>query len=304
MVASNSGTQLVASASAFFGLKHPQIQVEKYNLYLRLCCDRDQQTFVAHQYATYPFRLSRTFRLDKSNSSRAYLYLMNVSPGLLAGDRLHIGIQVEANARAYLTNQSATKVHSMPVLSSIARTIYAIKVGAKAILEIVPEPLILYKEASFEQFTEVSLHSTSQLFLSEIIVPGRLARAEYYKFNYYLSRLRVLSLEGELIFGDAMRLDGNLNTFKNSFFFLKFPVIANVVVVLPNTELSSLLKKLDVLQEYSSKLILGYSHLPNCNGLLVRIMGTDISSVKICIGHALSYVRQISNQPPLPEIPK
>jgi urease accessory protein len=305
MVASNIGIQLVPNTLASFGLEYPQAQIEKYNLYLRLGCDREQQTFVARQYTTYPFRLSRTFRLDQSNSSRAYLYIMNVSPGVLAGDKLYVSIQVEANARAYLTDQSATKVHSMPISGATAETTYNIKIGAEANLELVPEPLILYKEASYKQVTEVLLHSTSHLFLSEIIVPGRLARSEYYKFNYYLNRLRVFSIEGELIFGDTMRLDGKLSLFKDSFFFLKYPIMATAIAIIPNTDLNNLSKKLDTLvSTYSSKLFLGYSRLPNCEGLFIRVMGTDISSVKVCIQCVLSYIRQISNQPPLPEIPK
>lgn len=301
---------------------------DTWQLDLSLGCDRSQQTFVAHQYTAYPFRLSRVFRLDEGEAKRAYLYLMNSSPGLLAGDDLQIRFKVGRNAQVYLTDQAATKIHSSPQPELIARATYRITVGAGARFEFIPEPIILYANASFEQLTEVTLHPTSQLCLSEIILPGRLARSEYYDFHYYLSRLRVRSLNGDLIFGDAIRLEGQTNPFKDSLFFAQFPIIANLILVLPGVDLDSLSRILeagappDAAQPHPSQsvtpkasserqgnscsqaIISGCSVLPNCNGLLVRLMATEVGSIKAYSRYTLGCVRQITGQPSLPPIPK
>ncbi|MEL6384281.1 MAG: urease accessory protein UreD [Cyanobacteria bacterium J06626_18] len=285
--------------------KTTQNSSDTFQLYLSLGCDRSQQTFVSRQYTAYPFQLSRVFRLDKTNAKRAYLYLMNSSPGLLAGDNLHIGLDIGTNAQVYLTDQAATKIHTSPLPDLIARSTYHVTLGAKASLEFVPEPVILYANASFEQVTEVKLHPTSHVFLSEIVLPGRLARSEFYDFHYYVSRLRVRSLDGDLIFGDAMRLEGHTNPFKDSLFFAKFPIIANIVLVLPGVDLASLIHTLEASTPIdSSKLLSGCSALPNCNGLLVRLMSTEVDSIKEYSQSILNCVRQATEQPSLPHIPK
>lgn len=276
-----------------------------FHLDLSLRCDRQQQTFVAHQYAAYPFRLSRVFRLDPGNAQRAYLYMMNSSPGLLAGDDLRIRLDIGNHTQVYLTDQAATKVHTAPLPGLMARSTYQVTVGAGASLEFMPEPLILYKDASFEQLVNVTLQPSSQLFLTEIVIPGRLARAEYYDFNYYLSRLRVTASDQTLICGDAMRLEGKLNPFKESVFFAKFPVIASVVVVLPDCNLAAITNNIDAFAaDKKLQLLMGYSQLPNCNGLLIRMMGSEVGLLQDGAKCILNHIRQETCQAPLPEVPK
>lgn len=269
---------------------------------------RTGQTFVAQQYTAYPFRLSRTFRLDPGDNRRAYLYLMNSAPGIFGGDRLTLGLTAEANTRLYLTDQAATKVHKMPVTDATvarAQLSWQITVGAGASLEFVPEPLMLYADAQLYQSTTITLHPSSRLFLSEIIVPGRLARAEYYQFREYQNRLQVLAPDGTLLFGDAMRLTGQSNAFKDSFFFAKYPLISNIFIVLPNIDLDTISHELATNPQLNSPhLLTGASPLPNCNGLLIKVMGERVDHIQAYIGQVLASVRNISNEPNLPHIPK
>ncbi len=284
------------------------IAVKDFDFYARMGCDRNNQTFVAQQYMAYPFRLSHTFRLDQDNNRRAYLYLMNSAPGLFGGDRLTLGLTVDPNAQLYLTDQAATKVHKMPVTDAAAaraQLSWQITVGTGASLEFVPEPLMLYADAQLYQSTTITLEPTSNLFLSEIIVPGRLARSEYYQFREYQNRLQVLSPDGNLLFGDAIRLMGQSNPFKDSLFFAKYPLIANVFTVLPNFDLDKLSHELAIHPRLQlAHLLTGLSPLPNCNGLLIKIMGNRVEHIQSYIFEILSCVRTMSNEPNLPYIPK
>jgi urease accessory protein len=279
--------------------------VANFDCYVWVGCDRQGQAFVAQQYTTYPFRLSRTFRLDEENDHRAYLYLMNSAPGLFAGDRLTLGLRVDPNAHLYLTDQAATKVHTMPDATSLAQLSWQITVGAGASLEFVPEPVILYADAQLYHSTTLTLTPSSTLFLSEIIVPGRLARSEYYQFREYRNRLRVLSPDGTLLFGDAMRLTGQSNSFKDSLFFAKYPLIANIFTVLPDVNLDQLSHQLT--QNHglkSSHFLTGVSLLPNCNGLLIKVMGDRIDRIQTHIRNVLSCIRQIKGESNFPHVPK
>lgn len=281
----------------------PQTLPRRPTVAVQIGRDRLGQSFVHRQFATYPFRLSRDLRLGSVDTNRTYLYLMNAAPGLLAGDDWWISVRLDAGTNLYLTDQSATKVHRMTI-DQCARTFYDISVGENATLEFVPEPLILYANAALEQVTKVNLHSTSQLFLSEIIVPGRLARGEIYQFQRCLNRLQVYDQSNNLLFADTQHLLGKGNRFRNNKLFAAFPVLANVIVVLPMVDLPSLISALELTVQTKQSIAVASSPLPNCNGLLIRAMAETTSSLKRYIRDALNCVRQFTQQPTLPEIPK
>ena len=275
------------------------------NLEMTLKCDRVGQTVVTHQYTAHPLRLSGVFRLDSADSHRAYLYITNTSPGLLAGDNLGLSLKLEAGASLYLTDQAATKVHAMPITDTKAITDLKIEVGAEASLEFVPEPLILFADAALEQTTRIQLHSDAELFWSEIILPGRLARGECYEFDHYFNRLEITSISGELWFRDALHLEGKHNLFKHSELFASKPVLANLIVVQPQTDLEVLGKNLENLEAANCPdLIVASSVLPESKGLLVRALASKTLGIKKYLKYALNCVRYLGDRSSLPYIPK
>jgi urease accessory protein len=280
-----------------------QVQTHLKTVDLHIARDRTGNSFVHRQYTTYPFRLSRSLPLDPTDPSRAYLYLMNSAPGLFARDNWQLSLQLNAGTKLYLTDQSSTKVHRMAI-GETARATYEMTIGANAYLEYLPEPIILYTDAALEQITKVVLHPTGNLFLSEIIVPGRLARKEFYQFQHYLSRLRVVHASGELIFADTMRLIGQVNPFFKSPVFATLPILANIVLVSPDIDLHHLRAVLAANTTNQTGITAASSCLPNCNGLLIRAMAENTSLLKTYIHSTLNWVRQMSQQPNLPNIPK
>ena len=293
-------------------INYPLIKTN--NLELTLKCDRakpgnkasrQNRTIVSHQYITYPFRLSPIFRLDKTNPDDAYLYIMNSSPGLLAGDELGISLQLAANTSLYLTDQAATKVHPMPNENSLAKTNYQIELGERANLELISEPLILFTDAALEQKIDIKIHPTAQLCLSEIIVPGRLARGEVYQFRHYHNRVRITSLTGELYVTDAMYLEGKLNPFTESSLFAAKPILASLIVIVPEVDLKLLSQQLeDVETANCADTIVASSILPHNKSLLVRALGDSTRILKKYLEYALNCVRILRDRSSLPYIPK
>ncbi len=275
------------------------------NLELSLKCDRAKRSVIASQYTAYPLRLSPVLRLDNKNRNHAYLYMMNTSPGLLAGDELNIKLTMAEDTNLYLTDQAATKVHPMPQLETIARVNNEIELAANATLEFVPEPLILYQDAALEQTTRIKLHSTAKLFFSEIILPGRLARGESYQFRYYFNRLQVSSLAGEVYCQETMRLEGKLNPFKESNLFASMPVIGSAIIILPQTNLPALRNTLEDLQAAECKdIIVACSHLPNDKGILIRALANTTQPIKKYLQYAANCVRRSCDRSNLPYIAK
>lgn len=277
----------------------------RFNLSLRMGCDpRTHQSCVTRQFATYPYRLSRELRLDATDPRRAYLYIMNTSPGLFAGDDLRVAIALDARTQLHLTDQAATKVHCMPSLGSLARMDCQIQIGDCASLEYVPEPLILYEDSTLEQTTQITLASTGQLFLSEMILPGRLAQAEYYDFRSFQSRVEVKTPEGKILLKDVMRLQGQGNPLIKQAILSELPIMASMMTVVPDIELKALIQQLQTFPKGDRAMYAGHSVLPQENGLLIRAIADRTSTLKGYIRFCLNQIRQLTHQPELPEIPK
>lgn len=277
----------------------------QHSLELNLNRDRFNRTICTHQYATYPLRLSPIFRLDNIDKSRAYLYTLNTSPGLLAGDELNVSLKLETNTKLHLTDQAATKVHPMPIAGTQAAVNYYLELQSEANLELVPEPIILYTDAALSQSTSIKLDRTAKLFLSEIILPGRLAKGEFYQFNYYSNRLKVTDLTDKLLLTNAMHLEGTTNPFKNSRLFTPLSIMGSAIAIYPDLDLKLLSKELASIQTASCpRVVATDSIIPGDRGLLIRAFAHKTEHLKQYFHLALNCIRSLTNQTRLPYIPK
>lgn len=292
-------------------------------LALKLDCNAAGRTALSHRYMAYPLSVSPIFRLEENgraaSANRAYLYRMNTSPGLLAGDRLGISLQLAAGAQLYLADQSALKVHTMSDTADCALdhalVNYRIEVGDRATLEFLPEPVILFADSALQQTTEIILHPSAALSLGEIILPGRLARGEIYQFRQYCSRLRLRSPGGQVWFTESMKLLGKENRFVQQALFSSGAVLGTLVLVLPEAiatqeNLSALGAEIDALADDESSLVLASSVLPGERGagkkglkergLFVRAMAETTREMQACFKSAVNCVRKLRGEAVLP----
>ena len=275
------------------------------NLELKLKLNQSGQTICQHQYTSYPLRVSPIFRLEGVTTNRAYLYSINTSPGLLANDTIALSLHIAENTNLYFTDQSATKVHPMPEANSKATVNNQIVVENNASLEFIPKPIILYQDSILEQTTNIKLYPQAQLFLTEIILPGRLAKKEYYEFNYYSNRLQILDSADRLLYADAIRLLGQNNPFKNNKLFISSPVMGNAIAIFPSLDIHLLIKELETKLLVKEKNIeIAVTILPAENGVSIRALANKTSAIEHYFSLMLDCIRQITQQASLPYIPK
>ncbi len=271
-------------------------------LAIKLQQNRLGKTIITHKYANHPLSISRPFYLD-NYQNRAYLYLGNNSPGLFPQDDFHFSFDCGENTQLYLTDRAANKVHPHNNLSNIAQVNFEFKIAGGAYVEFVPEFLILYRDAALKQVTKIKMNSSSSLFLSEIILPGRLARGESYLFHSYFNRLQVYSLDGDLWFSDGMYLLGIKNGFKDSNLFAKYALLGNAIAVLPSSKVKLLQKSIANLA-LPDKLLAATSLLPQERGLLIRINAEKTSLIKQYFSTVINLIRNLDQDCSLPYIPK
>ncbi|WP_038606699.1 urease accessory protein UreD [Corynebacterium atypicum] len=157
------------------------------------------RSVAAHQYHTRALKVIRPHYLD--DSGQVYYIIVNPGGGFVGGDSYRIDVDVAAGASLLLTDQSAAEVYRTPgnfVVQNLKFT-----VGKGAVLEYIPDQLILYRDADFRQSITAEVDPEGSLFFSDIVTPGW--SPDGARFAYQQARLRnVVSVGGELVLLDNM----------------------------------------------------------------------------------------------------
>ncbi|HEY0753202.1 MAG TPA: urease accessory protein UreD [Ktedonobacteraceae bacterium] len=123
----------------------------------------------------------------------ALLHLHNLSGGVLGGDELEFEFELGPGARAQLTTTSATRIYRCRPGVPPARQTCVVRVGPGALLEYVPDQLIPFAGASYQQSTRIELAEDAGLFWWETLAPGRLARGECFAYELLQSEMSIFA---------------------------------------------------------------------------------------------------------------
>jgi urease accessory protein len=162
---------------------------------------REGKTYIAHQSTTTPLKIWRPFDVD---DGRVLVQIVNVSPGMMAGDHYRLEFNLQANSKVVLVNQSATKLHQMSEGLSAKQTV-SIRLEDNAELEYYPGLTIPFPDAAFEQSVNIELSERAKFSFLESWAMGRIERGEALQFRRLSSRLR-LKRSGKLVYADALEL--------------------------------------------------------------------------------------------------
>lgn len=130
--------------------------------------DRDGKSVAVRQFHRGALRVLRPHYLD--DSGQVCYVVVNPGGAYLGADLYVMDVEVAEGAKLLLTTQSATKIYRTP--GSFAEQRMRLRLGAGAQLELAPDQLIAYREASYRQNTHITMHPTSSLVMSEVITPG------------------------------------------------------------------------------------------------------------------------------------
>ncbi|WNQ09516.1 urease accessory protein UreD [Paenibacillus aurantius] len=170
-------------------------------------CHMEGQTRLAGKHHQYPLKIAKPFPLEDGQLG---VYVMDASPGILAGDRYVMDWRVGEGAQVLITNQSYTKVHparKSPNEEALPSSqIQTFALGRNSCVEYMPEPLMLYGDAVFESRTEVTMEEGAVLLFSDVVTPGRTLRGEVFRFEKYRSSFSV-NYAGELIYSSRQQLE-------------------------------------------------------------------------------------------------
>ena len=167
--------------------------------------DSGGKSYLARQYACYPFHLCRAQYLDPDLPEMASLYVQTSAGGIYAGDRLDVEIRTEAGARAHVTTQASSIAYRMP--DGEARQRIRLSGGPGSLLEYLPDPTILFPEARLRSATTLEPAPGALIIAGDSFLPHDPDGAGR-PFAYCAGETRVVDPEGRLLSLDRFHFDG------------------------------------------------------------------------------------------------
>ncbi|WP_168121686.1 urease accessory protein UreD [Paenibacillus sp. HB172176] len=159
------------------------------------------RTVLANKFHTAPLKIAKSFQKQGQLS----VIVMDVSPGILEGDRYTMEWRAESETHAMITNQSYMKAHPCPrgILSKVEQSF---QLEAGAVVEHMPEPVMLFEEAVLLNEVKVTLEEGSIWMQADILCPGRTHKGEQFRYRSFDNRLSV-QWKNELIFHQRQFID-------------------------------------------------------------------------------------------------
>lgn len=250
--------------------------------------DPDGATYLRHQYAAYPFHICRTRQVEGDPPGMATLYLQSVSGGIYSGDRLKIGLETDAGTRAHVTTQASTVVHGMEAGS--AEQFVTLVAGSGALLEFMPDPLILFPHARLETRLRILCDPAATVLTADAFMfhdPKETGEP----FGFLDSTLEVVEIGGALLARDRFRLEGATFAQARPGIMGGYRVHATFLALDQARPVDALLVPLRAALDDVPGIYAGASALPRGCGVWARLLAADGASARAGLQAAWAAAR-------------
>lgn len=168
--------------------------------------DVEGRTVLADRYQKSPLQVMRPLYVDPVLPHVPVTYLMSTGGGVVGGDRLDIDVRLADRSHAMITTQAATRIHRMD--AGFATQDVALTLGAGAVCEWVPDPLIPYAGSRFQQRLRATIPEDAVLVVSDVLTAGRVARGERWAVDALVSQVELARPDGTPVVVDTTRIMG------------------------------------------------------------------------------------------------
>jgi urease accessory protein len=257
---------------------------------------------------TSPLKLMRA---ERGENGRCELPLLHTAGGLVGGDQLSINLGLRPSSRCLLTSVAAQKVYGSVGRSQLhpqgawARQQVAAELDAGADLEWLPQELVLYANALFEQNLSVILPKNGSFLSAEIVRLGRTAANETLGHGCWRSGIQIQRQTSKGTCWELVdRLEISDEALKSVHGLNQQPVFGTLVWAAPFPLQTDLINTLleDVRQDRNE--LEGTMHcgvLPQ--GLIARYSGHSSRDARFWFSRIWARTRQARDLAP-PQIPR
>ncbi|WP_432163613.1 urease accessory protein UreD [Streptomyces tendae] len=247
-------------------------------------------TKVVRQYQRAPLHIFRPIYLDPARPDMAFVFLQQQGDGLVQGDRYRMDIDCAPGSAVHITTQAATKVFG--ARDNFATQLVNLRVGAGAVLEYLPDPVVPFRTSRLFQRTCLTTAPDATVIMGEILLPGRVAHDEAHAYDLCWMETEVRSPDGTLLFTDTVRLrPGGLDDPRSPGLLGEYDVVATMYVVASRMPLPDLVLLLRGALAEVPDVLAGVTELPAACGAAVRVLGHTSRSVQTAMHAAWDRTR-------------
>jgi urease accessory protein len=266
-------------------------------LELAFAADAERRTYLARQYASYPFHVCRVLYQDAHPPGMATLYLQSCSGGVYEDDRLDVRIEAGEGTEAHVSTQSATIVHTMP--SGSASLEARIICARGSYLEYLPDPQILFPRSRCSSRIAIGLSGDAIALVSDSFL-GHDPDGKREMFSRYASEIVIENERGRILAIDRLQIEGSdfsgaCPGVSGSYKAQGTMIVAGLAVAAP-----AVAESLRRVQPEREEAAIGVSELPKSAGLVVRVLAVDGAALKRAMYRAWCEARvALKGTPPV-----
>jgi len=253
---------------------------------------RPGRTVLSKLYRRAPLIVQQALYWDEEMPGLPCVSIISNAGGILQGDRYAIEVELAPHAQAYLTTQSATRIHEMD--ANYATQTQELVLGEGAYLEYIPHPIIPHKHSRFVQRTNISIDPSATAIYSEVLMPGRkhYGVGELFLYDLFSSTIHAERPDGTSLFSEKFVLEPRHSSLSRLGAMGAFHVYGNVVLLTPKVHADRLFEAVEPCFDGEAELAKGVSRLPYDAGLLFKVLGVETAPVRDAIRQFWSLARQ------------
>jgi len=253
---------------------------------------RDGRTILADLESRTPYLAQRALHCDEALPDMAWLFTVTTAGCVLQGDRLALEVALGPGARAHVTTQSATKVHSMD--ANYARQTQSFVLAAGAYLEYLPDPLIPHRHARFASETRITLDPTASMLCSEIVQPGRKHHHPDECFGATVLSLTTDAARPDrsVLFREKLLVEPARHSMRQTGVMGGFDVFGNVILCTPADIADRIHARIEARVDPAGGVAFGACRLPNEAGLVYKVLGHETAQVKARVREFWAVARE------------
>jgi urease accessory protein len=250
-----------------------------------------EKTVLADLERQAPLLVQQALYFDEGMPELACVYIISTGGGILQGDRAAVEIHLEAGARAYVSTQSATKIHEMD--ANFASQAQDLVLGEEAYLEYLPEPTIPFRHSRFLGRTRIRIAPSATLLYGEVLLAGRKYHGdgECFAYDVYSSYVRAERPDGRELFVEKLLVEPVRANVRAAGVMGTLDVFANVFVLTPKEHAEHVLDLVPPELDLERGLLAAATRLPNDAGLVYKIAGCESEVVNAKVRELWSRVR-------------
>lgn len=245
-----------------------------------------ERTIPAEVYNRGALKVTPPIYLD--DPIQPCFYMMNPGGGYVDGDRYRVEIHVGEQAQMLLTTQSSTKIYKTMICPVIQET--SIVLEKDSYLEYMPDPIIAYQHAQYQQHTVIRMKRGSSMLYGDIVTPGWALDGSLFRYNR-LQLKTMVYLEGELVVLDHLQLRPDVHDVGGLGFLEGYTHFGSLIVIGEKATPDFVEKVSDVLGVCAGSCQIGVSRLI-LPGFSLRVLASSTQQIEALFETCQRFVRE------------